>query len=100
MRSKDSVTLYKNWRGNYFLNSVKKFFRVDRREISFLRFVFEACDGIVMMRTIDGPSGTVLLSISPGCETEVETVLGSLKKEILMESVVPTEEQLRRSLEY
>jgi len=79
---------------------VKKFFRVDRREIAFIRFVFEACDGIAMMRTIDGPSGTVLFSISPGCESEVDAVIGELKKEIMMESVMPTEEYVQRSHAY
>lgn len=82
------------------METIKKFFRVDRREIAFLRFVFEACEGIASMRTIDGPSGTVLFSISPGCEHEVDVVLHDLAKEILMESVVPEEEYLRRSYEY
>lgn len=82
------------------METVKKFFRVDRREIAFLRFVFEACDGIATMRTIDGPSGTVLFSISPGCEHEVDAVLHDLEKEIMMESVVPEEEFIRRSYEY
>ena len=82
------------------METIKKFFRVDRREIVFLRFIFEACEGIASMRTIDGPSGTVLFSISPGCEHEVDAVLHDLAKEILMESVVPEEEYLRRSYEY
>jgi hypothetical protein len=79
------------------LETVKKIFRVDRREIAFIRFVFEACDGIATMRTLDGPSGTVMLSISPGCEHEVDAVLHDLKSGIMIESVVPEEEWIRRS---
>ena len=82
------------------METVKKFFRVDRREIAFLRFIFEACDGIASMRTIDGPSGTVLFSISPGCEHEVDAVLHDLKNEIMMETVVPEEAYIKRSYEY
>lgn len=82
------------------METVKKFFRVDRREIAFLRFIFEAYDGIASMRTIDGPSGTVLFSISPGCEHEVDAVLHDLKNEIMMEKVVPEEEYKKRSYEY
>lgn len=82
------------------METIKKFFRVDRREIAFLRFVFEACEGIASMRTIDGPSGTVLFSISPGCEHEVDAVLHDLSKEIMIESAVPEEEYIRRSHDY
>ena len=82
------------------METTKKFFRIDRREIAFIRFVFEACDGIAMMRTIDGPSGTVLVSISPGCEDEVDAVLHDLEKEIMMEIVAPEEEHIRKSHEY
>lgn len=82
------------------METIKKFIRVDRREIAFLRFVLEACEGIATMRTIDGPSGTVLFSISPGCEHEVDGVLRDLGREIMMERVVPEEEHIRRSHEY
>ena len=82
------------------METIKKFFRVDRREMAFIKFVLEACDGIAMMRTIDGPSETVLLSISPGCEHEVETVLRDLGKDIMMEQVVPEARFVRKSHEY
>lgn len=83
-----------------FLETLKKFFRVDRREIAFLRFVLEACEGIATMRTIDEASETVLLSISPGCEHEVDAVLRDLEKEIRMTQVVPEARFVQRSLEY
>ncbi|AOY59201.1 MULTISPECIES: DUF4911 domain-containing protein [Desulfococcus] len=82
------------------METIKKFIRVDRREIAFLKFVLEACEGIATMRTIDGPSGTILFSISPGCEHEADRVLRDLEREIMMESVVPGKEYIRRSHEY
>lgn len=82
------------------METVKKFFRVDRREIAFLKFVLEACEGIATMRTIDDASETVLLSISPGCEHEVDAVLRDLEGEIRMTQVMPEARFVRRSFEY
>lgn len=82
------------------METVKKFFRVDRREIAFLKFVLEACEGIATMRTIDDASETVLLSISPGCEHEVDAVLRDLEGEIRMTQVMPEAQFVRRSFEY
>jgi len=70
------------------LETISKYYRVDRREICFLRFIFEAYDGIAILTTIDSSSGFVVLHISPGCEETVEMVLQDLKKEIMIEPVV------------
>jgi hypothetical protein len=70
------------------LNTIKKYFRVDRREIAFLKFIFEAYDGIVTITTVDPDQGVVLFSIAPGCEDDVEIILQDLKKDILIEQIV------------
>jgi len=70
------------------LETISKYYRVDRREICFLRFIFEAYDGIAILTTIDPGSGSVVLHISPGCEETVEMILQDLKKEIMIEPVV------------
>ena len=72
----------------FILETISKYYRVDRREICFLRFIFEAYDGIAILTTIDSSSGFVVLHISPGCEETVEMVLQDLKKEIMIEPVV------------
>lgn len=69
------------------METISKYYRVDRREICFLRFIFEAYDGIAILTTIDSGSGFVVLHISPGCEEDVEMVLQDLKKEIMIEPV-------------
>ncbi len=66
------------------METIKKYYRVDRREISFLRFIFEAYDGIAVLTTIDPGLGIVVLHISPDCEEEVEMVLQDLKKDIMI----------------
>lgn len=61
---------------------------MDRREISFLKFIFESYDGIAMLSTIDPDLGIVEFHISPGCESDVEMVLNDLQKKIVIEPVI------------
>lgn len=65
----------------------RRYYRVDRREIAFLRFVLEACDGIAAMTTLDPGLGTVEIRVPPGCDDEVDRVLRGLTGEIMMEPV-------------
>ena len=67
------------------LETIKQVYRVDRKEISFLRFLFEGYDGIAVIKTIDPQKGVILFYISPGCEDDVEIILKDLKKEIRIE---------------
>ena len=61
-----------------------QYYRVDRRQIAFIKFVFEAYDGIAGMRTTDPAKGIIKLHIAPGCEEQVEQILRDLQKEILI----------------
>jgi hypothetical protein len=67
--------------------SVKRYYRVDRREIAFIKFILEAYDGLAMLETLDPTAGMVVFHIAPGCEAEVNAVLQDLKREILIEEV-------------
>lgn len=62
-----------------------KYYRVDRTQIAYLRFIFEAYDGIAVLRTMDAQKGIVVLHIAPGCDTDVEFVLHDLQKQIMIE---------------
>jgi len=67
------------------LETIKKFLRVDRTEICFLKFILEAYDGIATLTTIDAHLGIVMLRVAPGCEGDVEAVLQGLKKDMIIE---------------
>ena len=67
------------------METSRKYYRVDRRQIAYLRFIFEAYDGIAFLRTLDAQKGIVVLHIAPGCETDVEFVLNDLRKHIMIE---------------
>ncbi len=69
------------------MKTKKKYFRVDRRQIGFLKFIFEAYDGIVTITTVNPDQGVVLFCIAPGCENDVEMILQDLKKDIMIERI-------------
>ncbi len=69
------------------VETVKRYYRVDRREIAFIKFIFEAYDGLAVLETLDPLAGMVVFHIAPGCEAEVDKVLQDLKREILIEPV-------------
>jgi Domain of unknown function (DUF4911) len=71
------------------LETVQKSYRIERKEISFLRFVLEAYDGMAQMRTIDAAEGIVALHIAPGCEHDLEMLLADLEETIWMEAISP-----------
>ena len=66
--------------------SVKRYYRVDRREIAYLRFIFEACQGIANIETLSPESGLIVIYIAPGCETDVDMILADLGSDIMMEA--------------
>jgi hypothetical protein len=66
------------------LETIKRYYRVDRREIAFIKFIFEAYNGIAGMRTIDPAKGVIELLIAPGCEEQVERILRDLQEKILI----------------
>ena len=67
------------------LKTQNKYLRIDRRQICFVKFIFEAHDGLATITTVNPQKGRVLFRIAPGCETEVDMILEDLKKEILIE---------------
>jgi len=67
------------------LETIKQIYRVDRKEISYLRFIFEGYDGIATMKTIDPKKGVICLYIPPACNRTAEMILKHLKREIQLE---------------
>ena len=58
---------------------------MDRKEIAFIKFIFEAYDGIAGLRTTDPAKGIIKLHIAPGSEEQVDRILQDLKKDILIQ---------------
>jgi len=72
---------------NNLAETIKLRYRVDRREIAFIRFIVEAYDGLAVVTTLDPETGLIEFRIAPGCEQDVEMILQGLKSDIMMEKV-------------
>lgn len=69
------------------LKTIGKLYSIERKSVGFVKFIFEAYDGIAVVETIDRHASIIKLNIAPGCEKDVDDVLIELKKEILIEAV-------------
>ena len=65
--------------------TVKRYYRVDRGQIHFLKFVLEGYDGVAVLRTIDPQEGLVVLQIGPGCQSMVDMIIQDLERHIRIE---------------
>ena len=67
--------------------TLRRYYRVDRREIHFLKFILEGYDGVAVIRTVNPLAGLVVLHIGPGCQGVVDMVIRDLEREIRIERV-------------
>ncbi|MFP3998543.1 MAG: DUF4911 domain-containing protein [Desulfobacterales bacterium] len=61
--------------------------RIERREICFFKYLFEAYEGIAVLETIDPKTGHIALHTAPGCEPVVEAILSELSEKYLIEDI-------------
>jgi hypothetical protein len=71
------------------LSAATRYFRIDRRHISYLRFILEAYEGMAVLTTIDAGEGIVKLMMAPGSEPVITEVLDDLcaRQAIMMETL-------------
>lgn len=67
------------------MHTIRKYYRVERSQIAYLRFIFEAYDGLANITTLNASRGTILLRVAPGRESTADAVLNDLKQDILIE---------------
>jgi len=66
--------------------TIKRYYRVDRRDIAFLRFIFEAYEGLAIIETLNPELGILVFYIAPGCESDVDMILRDLKGDMMIEN--------------
>jgi hypothetical protein len=78
-------------RHDRLLRTSRRFYRMNRRDVSFLRFILEAYDGVAVLTTQDAPRGVVSVSIAPGCENLVDGIIRSLcvEEDMMIEPLTP-----------
>lgn len=55
-----------------------RYFRVDRRDIAYFRFILEACEGIATMTTLDSGLGIVVVRFPECSAGDVEELIAAL----------------------
>ncbi len=70
-------------------STIRKYYHISRREISYLKFILEAYDGIAVLTTVDSFKGLVFLTVAPGCQKEVDQVLKDLANDIMIREIDP-----------
>jgi len=61
------------------MKTVRHQYRVDRRDIMYLRATIESYDGMAVVRTIDPGAAVIELLIAPGCESRIEELVEDLR---------------------
>ena len=71
------------------MSTAAHYFRIDRRHISYLRFILEAYEGMAVLTTIDAGEGIVKVLVAPGGEPVITEVLDDLcaRQAIMMETL-------------
>jgi hypothetical protein len=63
------------------MQTIRYVFRVDRRDINYLRSTIESYDGTAVVSTLDPFEAYMEIRISPGCEELLFGLLEGLRKE-------------------
>jgi hypothetical protein len=71
------------------MRTVELLYRVDRRRISLIKFIFEAYEGLAVVTTLDPEVGLIALRVAPGCEATAKAVILDLGKDFLVEPAAP-----------
>ena len=79
------------------MRTVKQVYRVDRRRISLIKFIFEAYEGLAMVTTLDPAAGVIALLVAPGCEKMAKTVIMDLGKRFLVEPIISSAELSKKA---
>lgn len=69
------------------METTRLFFRVDRRQINFVRFIFEAYEGLAVVTTLDAATGHIGLAVAPGCEEMAGRIMEDLGRQIRIEAM-------------
>lgn len=69
------------------MHTSKLLYRVDRRRISLIRFIFEAYEGVAVITTLDSAAGIISLAVAPGCEKIAVEVMNDLGKAAMIQPI-------------
>jgi hypothetical protein len=63
------------------MKSTVQYYRVDRRQISFIKFILEAYDNMAVVTTLDPYQAVIQVTTAPGCETVIRRAIEDFSNE-------------------
>lgn len=69
------------------METIKRYYKIDGKEICFVKSILEAYDGMAVLRTVDPKEGIIEISIIPGCEEDIRSILNDLKNHISIDLI-------------
>ena len=65
-----------------------RYYRVDRCQIGFIKFILEAYDNMAVVTTLDARLAVVQVTAAPGCEKTIASVISGFAREF---EIVPVD---------
>ena len=69
------------------MQTLIKEYTVDKTRIGFIRFIFEAHEGVAVVTTLDPLTGHIRLTIAPGRTETAFRIIADLKKDFKFDVV-------------
>jgi len=69
------------------MTTLQREFLVDRTRIGFIKFIFEAYEGVAVITTLNAQTGHVRMAIAPGLAEDAFQIIADLKKDFLFDAV-------------
>ena len=70
------------------METITKFYNINKSDIGFIKFIFEAYDGLAVISTIQSEKDTIAIYIAPGCEEEADELVEQLSETVKIEEKV------------
>lgn len=64
------------------MQTIVREYEVDTARIGFIRFIFEAHEGVAVVTTLDPGKGRIKLAIAPDRMETAERIVADLKKDV------------------
>ncbi|MBT1072307.1 DUF4911 domain-containing protein [Pelotalea chapellei] len=64
-----------------------RYFKVNHRDMVYLKFILEAYEGMNVMSTVDNKVGIIRIAIMPGFVKDMDALLADLGSQVTMEPV-------------
>jgi len=73
------------------VDTIQKYYRIDKSGIALLKFILESYDNAALLRTVDRKGSIIELRVSPGFLCDVEAVIAEFRDEFNIREVEPPE---------